>query len=70
MLLYIGKNLMVRSKYKFVEKSKIPIIVIDGQKGIEQDSAEWYYFSWEKRYFDFLAVNNLNLEDIDFMFLE
>ena len=54
---YIGKNLMVRSKYKFVEKSKIPTIVIEGQKGIEQDSAEWYYFFWEKRYFDFLAYS-------------
>ena len=70
MLLYKGKNLMVRSKCKFVEKSKIPTIVIDGQKGIEQDRAEWYYFFWEKRYFDFLAVNILNLEDLDFMFLE
>ena len=42
---------MVRSKYKFVEKSKIPTIAIDGQKGIEQDSAEWYYFFWKKKVF-------------------
>lgn len=61
---------MARSKDKFLEKSKIPTMVIDGVKGIEEESAEWYYFFWEKRYFDFLAVNNLNLEDIDFMFLE
>ena len=61
---------MARSKDKFLEKSKIPTMVIDGVKGIEQDRAEWYYFFWEKRYFDFLAVNSLNLEDLDFMFLE
>ena len=61
---------MARSKDKFLEKSKIPTMVIDGVKGIEEDSAEWHYFFWGKRYFDFLAVNNLSLEDIDFMFLE
>tara|TARA_A100001388_G_scaffold205154_1_gene155990 strand:+ start:280 stop:429 length:150 start_codon:yes stop_codon:yes gene_type:complete len=29
-------------------------MVIDGIKGIETDSAEWHFFFWKKRYFDFL----------------
>ena len=45
---------MPRSEDKFLEKSKIPTMVIDGVKGIEPDSAEWHFFFWKKRYFDFL----------------
>jgi len=45
---------MARSEDKFLEKSKIPTMVIDGVKGIEEDSAEWHFFFWKKRYFDFL----------------
>lgn len=45
---------MARSKDKFLEKSKIPTMVIDGVKGIVEDSAECHFFSWKRRYFDFL----------------
>ena len=45
---------MARSRNNFVEKSKIPTMVIYEEKGIEPDSAEWHFFFLKKRYFDFL----------------
>ena len=45
---------MARSDNKFNDIAKIPEMVIDGVKGIEPNSAEWHFFFWKKRYFDFL----------------
>ena len=44
---------MPRRRNNFVEKSKIPTMVIYEEKGIEPDSAEWHFFFFEKRFFDF-----------------
>ena len=45
---------MPRSDNKFKDIAKTPEMVIDGVKGIVEDSAEWHFFSWKRRYFDFL----------------
>ncbi len=45
---------MARSDNKFKDIAKTPEMVVDGVKGIEPDSAEWHFFFWKKRYFDFL----------------
>ena len=39
---------------KFAEKAKTPTMVIDGEKGIVHDSAEWHFYFWKNQYFEFL----------------
>ena len=50
---------------KFAEKAKTPTMVIDGVKGIEEDSAEWHFFYWKRRFFDYLLdlIKDPNLEN-------
>ena len=38
---------------KYAEKAKNPEIKIYGVR-VNEDSAEWHFFFWKKRYFDFL----------------
>ena len=40
------------NKYKDI--AKIPEMVIDGEKGIVTDSAEWRFYFWKDKYFSFL----------------
>ena len=39
---------------KFAEKAKTSTMVIDGEKGIVHDSAEWHFYFWKNQYFNFL----------------
>ena len=56
---------MARSNNKFKDKAKTPEMVIDGVKGIVEDSAEWHFFSWKRRFFDYLLdlIKDPNLEN-------
>ena len=50
---------------KYADKAKTPEMVIDGQKGIVPDSAEWHFYFHKRRFFDFLLDldKNPNLEN-------
>ena len=50
---------------KYADKAKTPEMVIDGQKGIFPDSAEWHFYFHKRRFFDFLLDldKNPNLEN-------
>ncbi len=50
---------------KYSDKAKTPEMVIDGQKGIIPDSAEWHFYFHKRRFFDFLLDldKNPNLEN-------
>ncbi len=39
---------------KFADKAKTPTMVIDGEKGIVPDSAEWHFYFHKRKFFDFL----------------
>ncbi len=39
---------------KYADKAKTPEMVIDGEKGIVPDSAEWHFYFHKRRFFDFL----------------
>ncbi len=43
---------------KYADKAKTPEMVIDGQKGIVPDSAEWHFYFHKRRFFDFLFKCN------------
>ena len=65
MLLYIRRNLIARSKDKFKDKAKTPTMVINGVKGILEDGAEWHFYSWKRRFFDYLLdlIKDPNLQN-------
>ena len=46
---------MARSDNKFKDIAKTPEMVIDGEKGIVPDSAEWHFYFHKRRFFDFLS---------------
>ena len=56
---------MARSKDKFKDKAKTPIMVIDGVKGIVEDNTEWHFYSWKRRFFDYLLdlIKDPNLQN-------
>ena len=56
---------MARSKDKFKDKAKTPTMVINGVKGILEDSAEWHFYSWKRRFFDYLLdlIKDPNLQN-------
>ena len=56
---------MARSKDKFKDKAKTPTMVIDGVMGIVEDSAEWHFYSWKRRFFDYLLdlIKDPNLKN-------
>ncbi|MBO6972380.1 MAG: hypothetical protein JJ843_00965 [Prochlorococcus marinus CUG1434] len=39
---------------KYADKAKTPEMVIDGEKGIVPDSAEWHFYFHKRRFFDYL----------------